>query len=58
MPPLKQKSKILQAKKKPIPNDTQWCLDKQGEGLTFKEYIEHWGCLDDRKRWYSIIYIL
>lgn len=45
MPPPTKKSKTLQAKKKLIPNDAQWCLDK-GESLAFKEYIERWDCLD------------
>lgn len=45
MPPPTKKSKTSQAKKKLIPNDAQWCLDK-GDSLTFKEYIAHYDCLD------------
>ncbi|KAG1470023.1 hypothetical protein G6F56_002917 [Rhizopus delemar] len=45
MPPPKKKSKTSQAKKKLIPNDSQWCLDK-GNSLTFKKYIAHRDCLD------------
>ncbi|KAI8077892.1 uncharacterized protein B0P05DRAFT_491808 [Gilbertella persicaria] len=43
MPP-KKKAKVLQDKKK-IPEDAQWCLDRS-DRLSFRDYIEQWGCLD------------
>lgn len=43
MPP-KKKTKVSPEDKN-MPNNVQWCLDRT-ENLSFKEYIEHWDCLD------------